>query len=100
MSIHRDTDTRDQGLAHPGIGHPELADLGRPSMADRVWGVTRIAIGFVFFWAFVDKLFGLGFATPSERSLALRWLAHRWLPRRRRGAVRGRLHGHRRAGVG
>ena len=25
--------------------------------------LTRIAIGFVFFWAFIDKLFGLGFST-------------------------------------
>lgn len=48
--------------------HPELADLGRPSVADRVWAVTRIALGFVFAWAFVDKLFGLGYATPAERA--------------------------------
>lgn len=71
MSTHRDTDIRDQTLAHPGAVHPELADLGRPTLADRVWGVTRIAIGFVFLWAFLDKLFGLGFSTPSERS----WLS-------------------------
>lgn len=30
--------------------------------------VARIVIGFTFLWAFVDKLFGLGFATPSERA--------------------------------
>ena len=28
--------------------------------------VLRIATGFVFLWAFVDKLFGLGYATPSK----------------------------------
>jgi thiosulfate dehydrogenase [quinone] large subunit len=28
--------------------------------------VTRIALGFVFLWAFLDKTLGLGFATPSE----------------------------------
>ncbi|MDO5629725.1 MAG: DoxX family protein [Mobilicoccus sp.] len=28
----------------------------------------RIVIGFYFFWAFIDKLFGLGFATPAERA--------------------------------
>lgn len=27
------------------------------------WGVTRITLGFVFLWAFIDKMFGLGFAT-------------------------------------
>lgn len=28
----------------------------------------RIIIGWTFLWAFVDKLFGLGFATPAERA--------------------------------
>jgi len=32
------------------------------------WGVTRIVVGWIFLWAFLDKLFGLGYATPSERS--------------------------------
>lgn len=27
------------------------------------WGVLRIALGWIFLWAFFDKLFGLGFAT-------------------------------------
>lgn len=30
--------------------------------------VLRLATGFIFLWAFVDKTFGLGFATPSERA--------------------------------
>lgn len=30
--------------------------------------VTRILIGFYFLWAFLDKVFGLGFATPGERA--------------------------------
>ncbi len=34
----------------------------------KVLAVSRIVIGFTFFWAFVDKTFGLGFATPSERA--------------------------------
>ncbi|MGC5585310.1 hypothetical protein ACPYOC_13285 [Ornithinimicrobium sp. W1665] len=32
-------------------------------------GVLRIAFGFTFLWAFLDKLFGLGFATPAERAV-------------------------------
>lgn len=32
------------------------------------FGALRIVVGFTFLWAFIDKLFGLGFATPSERS--------------------------------
>lgn len=33
--------------------------------------VTRILLGFVFVWAFLDKTFGLGWATPAEGA----WLA-------------------------
>jgi thiosulfate dehydrogenase [quinone] large subunit len=29
----------------------------------KVWGVTRISLGLIFLWAFVDKLMGLGFTT-------------------------------------
>lgn len=29
-------------------------------------GVTRLMVGFTFLWAFLDKTFGLGFATPPE----------------------------------
>ncbi len=31
--------------------------------ARSVWAVTRISLGFVFLWAFLDKTFALGFAT-------------------------------------
>ena len=30
--------------------------------------VLRIATGFIFLWAFLDKTFGLGFSTPTERA--------------------------------
>lgn len=36
--------------------------------ARQVLAVARIVIGFTFLWAFIDKLFGLGFATPAERA--------------------------------
>lgn len=36
---------------------------GRRSLA-----VLRLATGFIFLWAFLDKTFGLGFATPVERA--------------------------------
>ena len=29
---------------------------------------TRLMLGFIFLWAFFDKLLGLGFATPAERA--------------------------------
>lgn len=33
-----------------------------------VWLKLRLVMGLIFLWAFVDKLVGLGFATPSERA--------------------------------
>ena len=33
-----------------------------------VWIKLRIVLGLIFLWAFVDKLFGLGFATKSADS--------------------------------
>ena len=30
------------------------------------WGLLRIAMGWTFLWAFLDKLFGLGFATCAD----------------------------------
>ncbi|MFB9676280.1 hypothetical protein [Streptosporangium vulgare] len=35
---------------------------------DYVWAIARIAIGWVFLWAFLDKTFGWGFATPAAKS--------------------------------
>ena len=36
--------------------------------AARALAVLRIATGFVFLWAFLDKTFGFGFATPAARA--------------------------------
>ncbi|MBI2706151.1 MAG: hypothetical protein HYX32_12790 [Actinobacteria bacterium] len=33
-----------------------------------IWATTRIGLGFIFLWAFFDKLFGWGIGTLSERS--------------------------------
>jgi thiosulfate dehydrogenase (quinone) large subunit len=33
-----------------------------------VWASVRIGLGAIFFWAFLDKLFGLGYATPAARA--------------------------------
>lgn len=32
-----------------------------------VWAVTRLFLGWIFLWAFLDKLFGLGHATPAAK---------------------------------
>jgi thiosulfate dehydrogenase [quinone] large subunit len=36
--------------------------------AAKAMAVLRIATGLIFLWAFLDKLFGLGYATPAERA--------------------------------
>lgn len=32
-------------------------------LAAKIWAITRISLGWVFLWAFLDKTFALGFAT-------------------------------------
>ncbi|GIF73843.1 membrane protein [Asanoa siamensis] len=48
----------------PSVGFETTA--GRA--ARYVWAGVRLAFAFTFLWAFLDKLFGLGFATPGARS--------------------------------
>lgn len=45
-----------------------LVDAHGAHAWQRLLGSARIALGAVFLWAFLDKLFGLGFATPAERA--------------------------------
>ncbi|MFI7127873.1 hypothetical protein ACIBQ1_19395 [Nonomuraea sp. NPDC050153] len=47
-----------QTAAAPAGKHP----------VDHVWAVARISIGWIFLWAFLDKAFGWGFATPADRA--------------------------------
>ncbi|GAA2568112.1 DoxX family membrane protein [Winogradskya consettensis] len=57
-------------------GHSHAADLERveapgamlSTTAARALAVLRVATGFVFLWAFLDKLFGLGYSTPSAKA--------------------------------
>ncbi|MET0863072.1 MAG: DoxX family membrane protein [Nakamurella sp.] len=44
-------------------GTPTVGKLGGIAIA-----ALRVALGFVFLWAFLDKTFGLGYSTASERS--------------------------------
>ncbi len=36
--------------------------------ARRALAVLRLGTGFIFLWAFLDKLLGLGYSTPAERA--------------------------------
>ena len=41
---------------------------GWSRIAPYVWAITRISLGWVFLWAFLDKTFGLGRGTPAENA--------------------------------
>ncbi len=41
-------------------------DLKGMAKTDFVWGPLRILMGWLFLWGFLDKLFGLGYSTPSN----------------------------------
>ena len=45
---------------------PSTQEGGRARAARYVWATARLSLGWVFLWAFLDKVFGLGFATGSE----------------------------------
>ena len=50
--------------------HAEAAPKGRivTERAAKALAVLRVALGFTFLWAFLDKTFGLGYATPDARA--------------------------------
>ncbi len=53
------------------VGRPIATSVApsTESVAARyVMAVLRIVVGWTFLWAFLDKLFGLGYATPEARS--------------------------------
>jgi thiosulfate dehydrogenase [quinone] large subunit len=43
-------------------------DIERGGFGQVMFGITRLSIGFIFAWAFLDKLFGLGRSTPNAKS--------------------------------
>jgi len=44
-----------------------LATITVATATRYVWGALRLVVGFTFFWAFIDKLFGFGRATPAAK---------------------------------
>lgn len=50
-------------------GHVTMqTDIVRSSFARGALAFLRIVVGWIFLWAFFDKLLGLGFNTPGERA--------------------------------
>ncbi|GAA4964612.1 thiosulfate dehydrogenase [quinone] large subunit [Nonomuraea thailandensis] len=50
------------------VTHTSVGKAERKNPVDHVWAAARIAIGWIFLWAFLDKTFGLGFATPAAKA--------------------------------
>ena len=51
--------------------HPDMLQVSGSMMtatAAKALAVLRISTGFVFLWAFLDKTFGLNYATPSAKA--------------------------------
>ena len=46
-------------------------ETGPSTRVPYIWGLLRLSVGWLTFWGFIDKLFGIGFATPLEGA----WLA-------------------------
>jgi thiosulfate dehydrogenase (quinone) large subunit len=55
-----------EAVAEPQRLRPPAEEPKQP--ARYVWAITRISLGWVFLWAFLDKTFGLGLATASENA--------------------------------
>ena len=56
---------------HQSTAHPDVATMPGSMItvhATKALAVLRIAIGFVFLWAFLDKTFGLHYSTPSAKA--------------------------------
>jgi thiosulfate dehydrogenase [quinone] large subunit len=61
--------TRYEGRSPSELVDPTLEQTPRErQFAAGVFAALRIVVGFTFVWAFLDKLFGLGYATPSAKS--------------------------------
>ena len=64
-------DTEDHALA-PRLEEELTEIVERRGAVERyALGLLRLGLGWIFLWAFVDKLFGLGFATEADGA----WLA-------------------------
>ena len=71
-AAHADTTTNQTDRTehnNPAVGVVTYQDeVVRSPLARKLLAGLRIVLGFTFVWAFVDKLFGLGYATPGPKA--------------------------------
>jgi thiosulfate dehydrogenase (quinone) large subunit len=71
MAIRQESVRLDGSLQVPAQRAAETAPAHGAVMtthAAKFLAVVRVAVGFVFLWAFLDKTFGFGYATPAARA--------------------------------
>jgi thiosulfate dehydrogenase (quinone) large subunit len=75
---HQQHDMPAPELVHPEVVAPETS---RQRALRYVLAVTRLSLGWVFLWAFLDKMFALGFATGvnPETGAVDRFGADAWI---------------------
>lgn len=61
-------DTTEAVLPAPVWGARSEREIVKSQGARAALTALRLATGFIFLWAFLDKTFGLGFSTPSKLS--------------------------------
>jgi thiosulfate dehydrogenase [quinone] large subunit len=66
QSRHEAPPTAPTTPAGAAVGTPTGTSPGARRALRYVGAVIRISLGWVFLWAFLDKFFGLGYATPPE----------------------------------
>lgn len=64
MPSTSDTEAVDEKIAGP----PPSATPAPVRGAAYVWALTRLSLGWIFLWSFLDKAFGLGVATPRAEA--------------------------------
>jgi thiosulfate dehydrogenase [quinone] large subunit len=68
-TIPRDSRNRAADAHDPTTGVVTYQEeVVRSSVARKLLAALRIAMGFMFLWPFIDKMFGLGYATPAARA--------------------------------
>jgi hypothetical protein len=67
MTTQKQTTSNPVRLPDPNFVHPELVAPETPSTRTfrYIAAATRLSLGWVFLWAFLDKTFGLGHETAS-----------------------------------
>ena len=72
MATHTLDHPKPTYFPHKAAVHLEAVDSHEETITSVATGrwlaVSRIGVGFIFLWAFLDKTFGLGYATPSANA--------------------------------